>query len=337
MSEGKTYKPVIYANYELNVPELNWKTSISVDCFNLADTTPYKVFWQLEPEDIIPTEERLIKNHKFYDLILTYNSRVLSKCPNAVLFSNNGVWTKESDTSQKKFQVSFLTSAKTMCAGHRFRIATFKELQQWLGDGGELPLPVKMHMSPPYLQDKRDMLVPFQYAISIQNSQQPNYFSEILLDCFATKTIPIFWGCANIGQFFNLDGVLSFSDVSPSDTTATRLKGILGSLTPDFYHSSKVQAAVEENYRKALAYKDRIGLLVGAITTNRKLRCEWASELYKAVGTGIPDWWGSTGQDCHEPATMQWEADQPPALVGRGFCFDHFVIIRSAVTKGDWK
>lgn len=268
--ENKTYKPIIYANHELNVPDLNWRTSISVDYFNFADTTPYKVFWQLEPEDIGQVEKKLIKNNEFYDLILTYNNEVLSQCPNAVFFSNNGVWTQESDTSQKKFAVSFLASAKTMCIGHKFRVATFNALQKEIQKGfaPRVPpaIPITMHMSPPYLPDKRSMLVPFQYAISIQNSQQHSYFSEILLDCFATKTIPVFWGCANISQYFNSDGILSFSDASCDDTTAESLINILTSLKPDFYYSEKVQAAMEENYQKAIAYQDRIGLLVKAIT-----------------------------------------------------------------------
>jgi hypothetical protein len=276
--ENKTYKPVIYANHELNVPELNWKVSISVDHFNFADTTPYKVFWQLEPEDIGQVESKLIKNHEFYDLILTYNNNVLSECSNAVFFANNGVWTTESDVAQKKFAASFLTSRKTLCPGHKFRVDTFNNLQQQLNSGYTPPLPIAMHMSPPYLPDKRSMLVPFQYAVSIQNSRQYSYFSEILLDCFATKTIPIFWGCANIGQFFNIEGILAFGN-EPGEK---RFKEVLNSITPDFYFRPNVQAAIEENYQKSLLYQDRIGLLVKAITDS------WIPKIEK-VHSGAPN------------------------------------------------
>ena len=281
MPENKTYKPVIYANDQLNVPELNWRVSISVDYFNFNDTTPYKVFWQLEPEDITPTEKKLITNHEFYDLILTYNNTVLSECSNAVFFLNNGVWTQESDVSQKKFAVSYLTSNKTMTYGHKFRVTTFNRLQQQLNNGVVLPLPIVWHMSPPYLPDKRSMLVPFQYAISIQNSQQHNYFSEILLDCFATKTVPIFRSGANIGEFFNPDGILAFGN-SYNPRAAATLNDVLLSLTPDFYHSAKVQAAIEENYQKSLTYSDRIGRLTKAITDS------WIPKITK-VHSGAPN------------------------------------------------
>jgi hypothetical protein len=45
-----------------------------------------------------------------------------------------------------------------------------------------------------------------------------------------------------------------------------RLMEVLNSITPDFYNSPKVQAAIEENYQKSLTYQDRIGRLVKAIT-----------------------------------------------------------------------
>jgi hypothetical protein len=131
-----------------------------------------------------------------------------------------------------------------------------------------IQIPVTMHLSPPYLPDKRSMLVPFQYAISIQNSQQHNYFSEILLDCFATRTIPIFWGCANIAEFFNPHGMLLFSDASCDDTTGVRLREVLSCLTPERYYSTRVQEAIEENYHKALQYEDRIGRLTRAIAAD---------------------------------------------------------------------
>lgn len=263
--EPRKYKPVIYANHELNVPELNWQTSISVDYFNFNDETPYKVFWQLEPEEVSHVEQKLIKNHAFYDLILTFNNNVLSECANAVLFPVTGLWAQDSDVSQKQFAASFLASNKYSTFGHKFRVNQFHAINRWMTGGNFFPLRVDMFMSPPHLPDKRSVLVPYQYAVAIQNSQQHNYFSEILTDCFATKTIPIFWGCANIAEFFNPHGIIQFSDASCDDMTAQRLKDVFNGLTPERYYMPHVQAAIEENYEKALALRDRIGLLTGAI------------------------------------------------------------------------
>ena len=41
------------------------------------------------------------------------------------------------------------------------------------------------------------------YSIAIESSQEINYFTEKLIDCLITKTIPVYWGCPNISEFFD--------------------------------------------------------------------------------------------------------------------------------------
>lgn len=259
-SKHKMYRAVTYGNFQLDLPEFNWGVSVSVDTFAFEDKQPYRVFWQTEPNDIIDNEEKLIRNHKFYDLILTWNQRVLSECGNAKLFPAGAVWVSEPDTSQKKFQASFLTSSKSQTYGHKFRQDLYAMLPNEIRchNHGNLstPLPIVKHMSPPYLLTKRSLLVPFQYSIVIENGQHMNNFTEKLNDACATKTIPIYWGPHNIGDFYNKDAILSFNSTQ-------ELLDLLTGLTPDLYASK--QAAIEENYKTALTYADRTGNIARAI------------------------------------------------------------------------
>ena len=80
------------------------------------------------------------------------------------------------------------------------------------------------------------------FHIAVENSQQKNYFTEKVIDCFASKTIPIYYGCPNLGDWFNMDGVITFDDVKD-------LKRILTNINEDSYHKRK--DAIEENYEKA--------------------------------------------------------------------------------------
>jgi hypothetical protein len=263
MSEHKMYRAVTYGHFELDLPEFNWGVSVSVDTFNFEDKQPYRVFWQTEPNEIVNNEEKIIRNHGFYDLILTWNQEILSQCGNARLFPMASVWAHEPDTSQKKFQASFITSSKAACYGHKYRLGVYDALPAEVRcqAHGHLttPLPVSKHRSPPYLPTKHSMLVPFQYTVTLENAQHNNYFSEKLLDAFATKTIPIYWGAPNVGEFFNKDGILQF------DSTQD-LMGILQGLEPNFYQTK--QAAIEENYQKALTYIDRTGNVAKAIVNS---------------------------------------------------------------------
>ena len=45
-------------------------------------------------------------------------------------------------------------------------------------------------------------LVNYQKSIAIENSSQKNYFTEKLIDCFVCNTLPIYWGCPNIFDYF---------------------------------------------------------------------------------------------------------------------------------------
>lgn len=49
---------------------------------------------------------------------------------------------------------------------------------------------------------KYDGLVNYQYSICIENSNQPNYFSEKFTDAILCWTIPIYCGCPNINEYF---------------------------------------------------------------------------------------------------------------------------------------
>ena len=50
------------------------------------------------------------------------------------------------------------------------------------------------------------------FHVAIENVRQPHYFTEKLLDCFLTNTMPIYWGCPNIGAYFDTSGMIIITD-----------------------------------------------------------------------------------------------------------------------------
>lgn len=224
------------------------QVSIAVDTFDFTDNSPYRVFLQLEPPDIVPTEQKLIDSHTFYDLILCWNERVLKGCPNNTVKFVFGTcrWAvdpkDDAVVSDKKFAVSYLTSSKIMCPGHLFRHEVFRNLPNKVGS-----LQIVKHMSPPEIPCKRPMLYPYQFSIVMENGRRANWITEKLIDCLVSRTIPIYWGAPNVGEFFNTDGILSFE-------TYSDLSIILRSLTPEFYLSRL--DAIEHNLHEAMKYTD---------------------------------------------------------------------------------
>jgi hypothetical protein len=110
---------------------------------------------------------------------------------------------------EKNAVISMITSSMSTTAGHRFRLRLAKLLHSHQSGvaifGRDIPWG-------PFLPDRRDGVAPFMFSIVVENCRKPNYFSEKLVDCFVTRTVPLYWGCPNIADFYDLRGLLIFND-----------------------------------------------------------------------------------------------------------------------------
>ena len=52
-------------------------------------------------------------------------------------------------------------------------------------------------------RDDKIHLFTSMYSVSVESSSETTYFTETIIDCLITKTIPISWGCPNISDFFD--------------------------------------------------------------------------------------------------------------------------------------
>ena len=224
------------------------------DGFNFSDKAYIKVLHEIEPPEVLDVVDRIIENHKHYDLILAWNKRILSACPNAVLFPQaNCTWMNpeykpwedkegrkimECDASKKKFKASFITSSKVQTPGHIIRQEIYDRLPESVNG-----LSILKHKSPPYLPSKKPLLDEYQFHITPQNASHDNWFDDKIMDSLMAKTIPLYWGCPNIGDFFNLDGIIQFK-------TYDELVSKLSILTPEYY--AQHYTAVQDNFERAL-------------------------------------------------------------------------------------
>ena len=78
------------------------------------------------------------------------------------------------------------------------------------------------------------------------NSTKDSWYTEALIDSFACGCIPIFFGCPNIGDHFNADGIIQFNSLP-------ELSNIIPTLTPELYNS-KIEA-IKENMEIARNFK----------------------------------------------------------------------------------
>jgi len=77
-----------------------------------------------------------------------------------------------------------------------------------------------------YVNDKWDGLAPYKYSLAIENSESPDYWTEKLADCFLTWTIPIYYGCTNIGNYFPENSFIRIDIKNPKESMV-RIKKVI--------------------------------------------------------------------------------------------------------------
>ena len=127
-----------------------------------------------------------------------------------------------------------------MTEGHRFRMQCLQGIIKLNSPSVDL-----YGVGLREIKGKIEGLKAYKFSIAIENGVHDNYFTEKILDCFLTGTIPIYRGCNNIGEFFNTKGFLIFN-------TEDELVNIVNNLTEEDYSSREVY--IKENYNKAKQY-----------------------------------------------------------------------------------
>ena len=142
-----------------------------------------------------------------------------------------------------------------MCAGHQFRLDCLNKIQQEKLNVGAsqygafkflLPELSQIIFSPgPLIMKLRQGLKDYRFCIAMENDYANNYFTEKLLDCMLSGTIPIYHGCKNIEKYFDINGIITFE-------TVDELVNILNNLTEKDYKSRL--SAIQKNYEIALTW-----------------------------------------------------------------------------------
>jgi len=241
---------------------------------NFVNKQNYKVFvCSNEPTTSASREltEVIINNSFQYDLILTSQKEIIENTTNAVFFPYGTTWLNknkqlhsdclgsfdESLLDQmpgKFFNISFVTTGRRQKEGyeHRHHIWNNRSI---------IRVPTTFYSSTRdhtrlfgYSDTFHDGMLPnddkmnlfkSQFSIAIESTKEDSYFTEKLIDCLLTKTVPIYWGASNIGEFFDTRGFIIFNNLY-------EFYEKVNSLTPKTYESMKPY--IDANYEKAKEY-----------------------------------------------------------------------------------
>jgi hypothetical protein len=247
-------KQLVVSNVDPSWPsieiEYNKPIELFIDSLDGLDLSrdSFKILWVKESEAISHFKNIAISNKDKFDAILTFDEEILEKCNNAHLMLFGTAWVHDYEFSDKKFQISHLTGGKNYTIGHKLRQKIHYK-QNKINNPKDFYVSqyggVENFENNKTLGENKSPLFDSHFHICIENTQSSNYFTEKLIDCFVTKTIPIYFGAPNIGKYFDLNGIFVVNNFD-------EILNVCNSLTEEEYQNKLL--FVEKNFELAQKY-----------------------------------------------------------------------------------
>lgn len=159
-----------------------------------------QIAWLQEPFFLHPENYAYLLENEF-DYVLTHNRYFSDNNENWLWCPHGGSWIHLDDWKiyEKTKMASMLVSPKKMINGHRLRHEIAHMLLGKVDIYGN-----------PRLQSKRTALIPYRFHVIVMNESCEGHFNEQIIDCMSTGTIPVIWGCPDIGRYFDENGIIRF-------------------------------------------------------------------------------------------------------------------------------
>jgi hypothetical protein len=225
-----------------------------------------------EPNELFRLHDIIIPHASKFDAIFTYSKRLLKLLPNAIYFHHNGLISTEDEeyynsfeTKEKQFEVSFLCGTTNWAEGHKLRQKVYKLKnkisipKQWYYVLEDFDVTKQVRPGYNYYSKdlshipdgeaaehygKRILFNDSMFHIAVENCEIDNWYTEKISQAFATKTVPLYWGCKNLRERgYDERGIIRFTDEN-------HLLEIVNNLTPEDYY--KRLPYINYNYQVSL-------------------------------------------------------------------------------------
>lgn len=253
---------------------------------------PFNFILLHEPNEFFGLHDWVWKFHQNFTGIFTYNQNLINDLPNVIPFTFGLIQSEDKKyynsfkNKEKTFEVSFLSGVKDLSQGHKLRQEIYNLKDQ-------INIPTKWYkvledfdhstnVRPGYSEYSKDIShvpeyeAPEQYGkrvlfnnsmfhIAIENVKNLNWYTEKIAQAFATKTVPIYWGCPNLEDLgYDTKGIITFN-------TKEELKDILNNLSPEDYFSRL--ESINHNYKVSLTdtFKNNLNFLLNELQKQNNL------------------------------------------------------------------
>lgn len=132
----------------------------------------------------------------------------------------------------KSKPLSWITSTRNVLPGHkkrmRFLYAVKDKLEELELLGGNIKHIIKQEAKERIEREQRELgfktiedkwaaLAPYKFALAVESHSGPDYWTEKIADCFLAWTVPIYYGCTNLDDYFPGDSFLRIDIEKPGE------------------------------------------------------------------------------------------------------------------------
>jgi hypothetical protein len=173
---------------------------------------------------------------------------------------SNLPWTKPEEISiyEKSKLCSMLCSPKARTEGHKLRLEVAKTLMNRLdlfgGAHGSPRIGEGFGPKQDWWRSKLPALKDYMFSIVFENAVYDKYYTEKITDCFATGTIPVYWGTKKVVEDFNSDGIIFYDEL-----------GSIEDLNEELYLSKS--DSIKDNLERVRSLKSGDDCVYSAIKT----------------------------------------------------------------------
>jgi hypothetical protein len=263
------------------VPEADFLISLNYPKESLEVVCPKEHCWALIQEPPTNMHHHLHTSHWAFSKVfscqekLQGHHRVLTH-PNLSWYVGRGLDQLETDPAPRKTaDLSTVTSNLTWLSGHKQRFQFLRDLREsvefdWFGRGV-----LK-------LADKWDGLAPYRYSLAFENYRSGYYWTEKIADCYLAETMPIYYGCPRITEYFPAESMVRIDINHPDEAR----KVILKTIESDRYEKSL--DAIRAAKARVLRHYNPLAFLAGEIEKHMDQGCRCQSKQRHIKGRPPP-------------------------------------------------
>jgi hypothetical protein len=176
------------------------------------------IAWLIEPKSISPsTYIKIVEDMNKYDFILTHNQELINLAPHKILYYPfGGCWIDYHDRIiySKTNNLSIIASNKNWTYGHNLRHQIINNCSQYIN------LVCGRGYNP--IAHKIEALREYRFSLIIENDDNNYFFTEKLIDCLMTGTIPIYYG-SNLEHIFDYNGFIKIKSLEDFVNIASQI------------------------------------------------------------------------------------------------------------------